>query len=185
MKVPLILRLLMLLALAWALFKSNKKTVKFKPTIYEKLHGKISRKLNFKIQIDIKATEQIKRLFRDEVRNKTDLSTEQYLVFLCYELEKKLKKGSLFDFVWHSNSLIIALYQSFELLNLDIYRLNLKEILNSINLKESENLNQIFIKNDAFTIYGEQDKTTFEKFDQVFDIEIFANSVLNYVKITS
>lgn len=183
MKVPLILRLLMLLALAWSLLKSNKKTIKFKPIIYELLHEKFSRKLNFKLKTDIKATELIKRLYRDEVRNKTDLSKEQFIIYLCYELEKKLKKGGIFDFIWHSNSLTIALYQSFEVLKLDVFQSSYKEILELINNEESKKSKDY--KNDAFILLGEQERTRFDKFDQIFDIEIYANSVLNYVKITA
>ncbi len=182
MHIPLSIRLIALITLAWRLIIMAKKPnpLELKPRI--NLENIPLKKAVYLIDETIN-TDAIKNIYREKVRTYESDSQENMLIFLFISIEKEYRKAGIFRFLWFQPSHTQALYQSFVKTQYTEAQWALKDILMAINQDactafETENNTP---ETDDFMPEGGMSKDLFEAFDRVFDLEVYLKKISWYV----
>jgi hypothetical protein len=182
MKVPLALRLLVLLALAWKLIvmAKNKNPLELEKAINLAAYEKSATII---IPQENRSLEGIKVFYRNTIRQKETENEGYMLISIFINLEKELKKAGIFRFFWHKPALVMAFYQSLEIVNYSEAKLAYAEILMKVNKKAFEAFenNSFFPKTEDFVVEGNTEKGVFDAFDLQFDLMKYLAKIIKYV----
>jgi hypothetical protein len=179
MKIPLVIRLLALLTLAWRLIIIAKKEnpVELKPSfsLLDLPKGE-----PLKLNKSQRTFEGTKSIYRNTIRgNETDNQTNM-LIYLFILISKDVKKAGIFRFIWHKPEYTLAFYQSLSLIAYTEPKLVFEKILNKINSTAFTSYTEqdILPKTEDFIVEGNIDKALFDAFDAVFKTEIYLKNIL-------
>ncbi len=149
MQTPLVFKLLLLLAVALRLVKSQKREKPAKARRYFLLSNKATI-VKLPVQKSEKvmtAADLIKFSYRNQVRNNlnktfsvqefSNLSQADQLICTAYQMQKYYTKGGLFRFLWHGNDWIIAFGQSLWCVN-PTWAIIYKQLVGEITSKTAE-----------------------------------------------
>jgi hypothetical protein len=182
MKIPLTIRLLALITLAWRLIIMSKKEnpLVLKPSfsIFD-----LPKTEPLKLNRSQRTFEGVKALYRNTFRgHETDNQTNM-LIYLFILVSKEVKKAGIFRFIWYKPEYTFAFYQSLELINYTESKICYEKILNKINPKAYLDFIETkeTPKTEDFIVEGNMDKTLFEEFDSIFEIDIYLKKILLYV----
>jgi hypothetical protein len=179
MKTPLVFKLLLLLALAWRLIISNKKTIKPSEKGYLNLL-KLPVKQLSRPSNELEPKEAAKRFYREVARENSEVSQLYFVCFLAEKLQKHYTKRGIFRLFWYDQHLVMAFYQSLKFLNLEKETISFEKILtnlNPISFKEISN-NQTPEPNSFLSTDSEFD-TLYAQFDDTFDINKYCQALVN------
>ena len=179
MKTPLVFKLILLLVLAWRLIISNKKTIKPSEKGYINLLELPAVQLS-KPSNEIEAKEALKRFYRDLVREKPEISQLYFLCFLAEKLQKHYAKRGIFRLFWYEQHLVVAFYQSLQLLKLKKEEVVFEKILTNINplsfKKVSENE---MPESNVFLDTNQEFDQMYVEFDKMFDLDKYCEALVN------
>ena len=182
MHVPLSIRLIALLALAWRLIILAKKPNPLSPKVSVDLNN-IPKCTAVYLSDAIASKESLKQLYRDKIRGYEMDSQENMLAYIFTLLEKEYRQKGIFRFLWFKPTYTLALYQALKLIEYQealVLFSNILKVINPIAFQNIEN-EEIDINSDDFIPDGQMDKEVFETFDRIFDLEIFAQKISTYV----
>lgn len=184
MKTPLFFKLLLILAIGLRLIYAARKGKKITISPYYSLSDFTLKPLKAPQGLGpgLPPHEQLKYIYRKSVRGKRYTQTGT-MVFLAIELEKSLKKGSLFRFIWHRNEWIYVFYQSLKILN---FHSQSHLFLKAVKDLTGYNLERIAInriKPEALFPEVQIDSEAWNDFEKSFSLQEFQIAVLK--KITN
>lgn len=191
MQTPLVFKLLLLLAVALRLVKSQKREKPAKVLRYfviaEKQRlVKLPPQKSVKI---VKSAELIKFYYRNQVRNNRgrvfsiqefgNLTQAEQLICTAYQVHKFYAKGGLFRFLWYGNDWIIAFGQSLRYVNstwAEIY----KQLVGEIASKKTESFQ--YENTNWETIYpfpdGQKNYAALVAFEHQFNLTHYLDAVV-------
>jgi hypothetical protein len=179
MKTPLVFKLILLLVLAWRLIISNKKTIKKSKKGYINLLELPAVQLS-KPGYKIEPKEALKRFYRDIVREKPETSQLYFLCFLAEKLQKHYLKRGIFRFFWYDQYLVVAFFQSLQLLKLKNEEILFEKILTNINPESFRKvLNNEMPDVDAFLNANQEFDNLYLEFDKEFDMNKYCQALVN------
>jgi hypothetical protein len=179
MKTPLVFKLILLLVLAWRLIISNKKTKKPLEKGYTNLLELPALQLS-KPSKEFEAKETVRRFYRDVVREKPEISQLYFLCFLADKLQKHYVKRGIFRFFWFDQYLVVAFFQSLQLLKLKNEEILFEKILTNINPESFKKvLNNEMPDALAFLNANQEYDNLYQEFDKVFDMNKYCQSIVN------
>jgi hypothetical protein len=178
-KIPLVIRLLALLTLAWRLIIMAKKEnpVELKPS-FSLLD--LPKAEPLKLNKSQRTFEGTKALYRNNIRGyETDNQTNM-LIYLFVLVSKEVKKAGIFRFIWYKPEYTLAFYQSLSLIAYTEPKLAFEKILNKINSPAFTSYTEqnVLPKTEDFIVEGNTDRALFEAFDAVFKSEIYLKNIL-------
>ena len=181
MRIPVELRLIMLLILACRLILSGKKKLDFGHSNYE----------NFDILPEVVPEKPIqnntlsiiyKEFYRSKVRDKQNENKFYFAVFLIQKIERHFRKSGIFSFFWYDQKYVISFYQILTYLKLEEEEFNFGQILNKIssesfNMLKKDNFSDV--KPDSFGVHGDDHFEEFAIFDKIFSFPKYYQALHN------
>jgi hypothetical protein len=182
LKIPLIIRILALITMAWRLIIIAKKEnpLVLKPSLNLLDLPKSEPLLLAKNQ---RTLESVKAYYRGTVRGQETDNQTNMLIYLLVLVNKDLKKGGIFRFIWYKPEFTFAFFQSLNVIDYPECKTIFEQILSKINPKAME----LYAENteapntEDFIVDGNMDKTLFEEFDDKFKIDIYLKKIMLYV----
>ncbi|HLO45535.1 MAG TPA: hypothetical protein VK175_14450 [Leadbetterella sp.] len=179
MKTPLVFKLILLLVLAWRLIISNKKSRIPSEKAYLNLWD-LPINGFLKPNKNIDPQDAIKRFYRDTVRENPELSQLYFLCFLAEKLGKHYTKKGIFRLFWYDQYLVIAFFQSLELLNLKNEQNLFKKILTNINPESFKKvMNNEMPESNAFLDTNQDFDQLYVEFDKAFDVNKYCQAIID------
>ena len=179
MKTPLVFKLILLLVLAWRLIISNKKTIKPSEKAYMNLLELPAVQLS-KPSTKVEPKEALKRFYRDIVREKPETSQLYFLCFLTEKLQKHYLKRGIFRFIWYDQYLVVAFFQSLQLLKLKNEEILFEKILTNISPESFRKvLSNEMPDVDAFLNANQEYDNLYLEFDNEFDMNKYCQALVN------
>lgn len=198
MQTPLVFKLLLLLAFALRLLKSNKASLPTPKRKYYLIKEFFpSKRIESSTQNTAYSThEQIKFYYRKKVRKSGNkgislerfdkLNPDAQLICVAYQVAKFYKRGGLYRFLWHGNDWLIAFGQSLEAIehpNAFVYQELVAEIAGISSGQfcyEGIDWEKIYPFPDATKVYD-----NLSIFEKSFDLDDYVKSVLIKVSLRS
>jgi hypothetical protein len=179
MKTPLVFKLILLLVLAWRLIISNKKTIKPSEKGYLNLLELPAVQLS-KPSSELELKEAVKRFYRDVVRENSEVSQLYFICFLAEKLQKHYNKRGIFRLFWYDQHLVIAFFQSLQLLNLENESKLFEKILTNLNPDSFKKLmNNEIPETNAFLDTNQDFDQFYVEFDKVFNLDKYCQALVN------
>jgi hypothetical protein len=179
MKTPLIFKLILLLVLAWRLIITNKKSTKPSEKGYVNLWDLSVNEFR-KPNREIEPREAIKRFYRDFVRENSNQNQLYFLCFLANKLQKHYSKRGIFRLFWYDQHLVVAFFQSLQLLKLENERKCFAKILTNLKTDSFRKvMNNEMPESNAFLETNQDFDQFYLEFDQMFDLDKYCKALVN------
>jgi hypothetical protein len=179
MKTPLVFKLILLLVLAWRLIISNKKVSKPQEKGYINLLELPAVQLS-KPSNEIEPKEAVKRFYRDVVREKPEVSQLYFVCFLAEKLQKHYAKRGIFRLFWYNQYLVVAFFQSLQLLNLKNEEILFEKILTNINPESFRKVSENELPDpNSFLATNPDFDPLYVEFDKIFDMNKYCQALVN------
>jgi hypothetical protein len=179
MKTPLVFKLLLLLVLAWRLIISNKKSSKPSEKEYINLWNLPDTQL-LKPDCETKPREALKRFYRDSSRENPEQNQLYFICFLAEKLQNHYEKRGIFRLFWYDQHLVVAFFQSLQLLKLKNEEILFEKILTNINALSFKKVTKIEMPEpNAFLHTNQEFDSLYLEFDKVFDMNKYCEAILN------
>ncbi len=182
MHIPLSIRLLALIALAWRLIIMAKKPNPL--TLNSNMNfDSIEQTAAQHIHPEPYSRDEIKRLYREKIIGLEEINQENMLVYLYICIEKEYRKAGVYRFLWFKPAYATAFYQALKAVNYEEAQTLYAAILKAINpekFNDFENKSST-VSSEDFIPHGHMETLTFETFDKVFDLDIFLQKIQTYV----
>lgn len=190
---PLVFKVLLLLAMGLRLVKTNKKKKNelSNESFWIDIKAISGEKIKFSPANEKSNYENLKQLFRDYVRPQMqtsslhNLSIYHQLIAVGYFFCTSFERGKVGRFLWHKNDFTLSFYQLLHLLELPVEKEHYQAIFLEILNEDIENYIHDHKKWDSLNTYPTFTAipTSFKTFDDAFQLETFSKKVINYCTI--
>lgn len=179
MKISLVIKLILLLVLAWRLILSNKKTTKLDSKEYVNLYDLPKIQLE-KPENSNQSVYNIISFYRNVSRLNQNASKNYFLTYLADKLDKIYSKSGIFRLFCYDQHLIVPFYQSLKLLNLNFELIKFEKILISISVIGFKELDENRIPEKDIFLPDKYCKVDlFSDFDSNFNLEKYCKALIN------